>query len=501
MDIRESPPIITHRRRKVAGTGSAFKVHEELYTTERAMVAMRGHIIIVSAAGALLAAAPALVGAVPQAENDPLEARLWLDRGDEPVVQRGERVGVYYRSTEDAFVAILNIDTDGTTRLVFPRSPTENHYVRAGRDYRLIFPNSSYWRVEDRPGVGYFFILTSREPFDFSSLRFSRFGGGWDMSFVGQQVYTDPYVAVDDLVSHLIPDWEYADYALDFATYHVEQRQQYPRFLCYECHGFRPYTVWNPYAYSCTSFRVVIYDDPYYYPSSRYRGNRVVYSRPTAVGIPRYEFNERAVGEAGTPDVRTRATSGRTVEPRQRSRRDPPPTERTRPQPNGGSARQRSGSGTAGRRTSAPQAVPTTRSGRAVPRTSGSRATSSSRPSRTEPTRARQTQRVPSRAPTNPSVSRRPTARLRPPATGSRARTRGATSPTTRRQAPAQTTRPPARSSARPTATARPPSRSSGARATTAPRRPPARKPPARASSSRRSVRKPVKRPPRGGSG
>ncbi|MCH7562642.1 MAG: DUF4384 domain-containing protein [Gemmatimonadetes bacterium] len=146
---------------------------------------------------------------------DRLEARVWLDRGDEPVLRRGERVRVYYRSTEDAFVAILNIDTDGTTRLLFPRSPDENHYVRGGRDYRLIFPNSAEWHVEDRPGMGYFFIVASREPFDFSALRYSRFDGGWDMSLVGRKVYTDPYVAVDDLVARLIPDWEYADSCAD----------------------------------------------------------------------------------------------------------------------------------------------------------------------------------------------------------------------------------------------------------------------------------------------
>ncbi len=269
-------------------------VHAKSYTREGIMAAARGTIGIALAVGALMGAAPVPAGAVPQTQDDRLEARVWFDRGDEPVLRRGERVRVYYRSTEEAFVAILNIDTDGTTRLLFPRSPDENHHVRAGRDYRLMFPGGSEWHVEDRPGLGYFFIVTSREAFDFSALRYSRFDGGWDMSLVGRQVYTDPYVAVDDLVAHLIPDWEYGDYALDFATYHVGQRQPYPRFLCYECHGFRPYTVWNPYAHSCSNFRVVIYDDPYYYAAFRYRGNTVVYSRPIAPGVPRYQFKERA---------------------------------------------------------------------------------------------------------------------------------------------------------------------------------------------------------------
>ena len=33
---------------------------------------------------------------------DSLETRVWLDRGDDPVVQRGDDVRVYYRTSADA---------------------------------------------------------------------------------------------------------------------------------------------------------------------------------------------------------------------------------------------------------------------------------------------------------------------------------------------------------------------------------------------------------------
>ncbi len=36
------------------------------------------------------------------ADGSPLEARVWLDRGDQPVLQRGDRVRVYYRTSVDA---------------------------------------------------------------------------------------------------------------------------------------------------------------------------------------------------------------------------------------------------------------------------------------------------------------------------------------------------------------------------------------------------------------
>jgi hypothetical protein len=170
-------------------------------------------------------------------EEYPLEARVWLDRGHEPVLQRGEAVRVYYRVSESAFVAIFHIDTNGTTRLVFPTSPQENHFARGGRDYRVLFPGSSYWYVGDDPGMGYFFIVASPEPFSFADLRYSHYDGGWDLSFVGRQVYGDPYLAMDDYVAALIPDWEYIPYGLDavrLPTFHVLRLPRVPAVLLLE---------------------------------------------------------------------------------------------------------------------------------------------------------------------------------------------------------------------------------------------------------------------------
>jgi hypothetical protein len=258
---------------------------------------------------ASVAASLLLVGSTPAtsgAQAPELSARVWLDRGEDPVLGRGERVRLYYRTSADAFVSIFQIDTNGTVRVLFPRSPDEDHYARGGRDYRLLFPRSTWWTVEDDPGVGYFFAVASPEPFDFSSFRYSHFQGGWDLSFVGRTAYADPYVAMDEYIARLIPDWEYVPYALDFAAYHVERRYDYPRFLCYDCHGFRPYSAWNPYFFTCSTYRVVVYDDPYYYPITRYRGDRVVWVRPSNPGQPRFVFKERARGEPGTPVVASR---------------------------------------------------------------------------------------------------------------------------------------------------------------------------------------------------
>ena len=71
------------------------------------------------------AAALAAVGASAQTppEGDGLEARVWLDRADDPVLRRGEHARVYYRTSVDAFAAIFRIDTDGVISLIFPQHP------------------------------------------------------------------------------------------------------------------------------------------------------------------------------------------------------------------------------------------------------------------------------------------------------------------------------------------------------------------------------------------
>lgn len=235
-----------------------------------------------------------------------LEARVWLDRGEEPVLRRGEDVRVYYRTSEDAFAAIFRIDTDGRVHLLYPQHPDAIDVVRGRRDYRLLFPHAPAWRVTEDPGVGYYFIVASPEPLDFTSLPYDpRYG--WDLSTVGDVVYTDPYVAIDDYVARVVPGWEQVPYALDFFTYSVGETYSYPRFLCYDCHTYQRYSTWNPYDYTCSTFRVVIWDDPYFYPRYRYSGvNVVVAMRPVRASLPRYEVTRRALGDPVRPVIRPR---------------------------------------------------------------------------------------------------------------------------------------------------------------------------------------------------
>lgn len=450
------------------------------------------------ALGVVAIAAPTPLRAQDASVEGSLEARIWLDRGAEPTLHRGERVRVYYRVSADAYVAIFHIDTDGTVRLVHPRAPDEDNYVRGGRDYRLLFPRSPYWYVDEYDGKGYFFIVASSRPLDFSEFGYSYYGAGWDLTQVGRQIYRDPYVAMDDYVAALVPDWEQEGYGLDFLAYNVGQVYDYPRFMCYECHGFRTFVAWNPYRYACTNFRVVVYDDPYFYPAYRYRGDRVVFVSPLRAR-PHFAFKERAAGEASRPLVVRRPaprTSRDVAVPKEPSRATATPPAVTGTRPSGG-VRSRSSVRPPSRRPSSTSGV----GSRAEPRRRSTAAATSRTAARDRPTLERRSEvgsrtstdrgRVEGRGSTRRTPIR-PSSRVRPDARGGARAVPRAVPPALR--TPASRVRPaPARSGR---SVLKRPAASSG-RSTARPRPAPTRRPSARPSRSPASRRPVVK--PRGG--
>lgn len=239
------------------------------------------------------------------------DVELWVS-GDN-LFRRGDRARVYFRTDEDAYVTIVRIDTDGRVDILFPEDPYDDNEVRGGHTYRVYGHGHESFVINDYPGLGYIFAIASWDPFDYD--RVSR-GRQWDYHYAGGRVHRDPYVAARDFADLLLDPR--ASYSFDVAEYHVDQRVTYPRFLCYDCHAYRPYPVWNPYSHACVKFRIVVWDDPYYYPYRRYGGRRVVYVRER-VREPRYEFKELPRG--------TRPSNATLVEHRRR----PSTTDQRRP--------------------------------------------------------------------------------------------------------------------------------------------------------------------------
>lgn len=214
---------------------------------------------------------------------------VWSSHGD-GVYTRGQGVRVYFRADQDAFVTLFRVDTDGRVRVLFPRDPAEDNFVRGGQDFE-VQGNSGRdaFYVDDYAGVGYLFGVAAADPFEYSAIES---GNHWDYRTIADgRVRGDPYVALTELAERIVPEG-YADWDYDIVPYYVERQYDYPRFLCYDCHSYVSYPYWNPYWRSCVRFRIVLYDDPYYYPYRYYGGRRVVFVRPFRPQ-PRFVFKDR----------------------------------------------------------------------------------------------------------------------------------------------------------------------------------------------------------------
>jgi len=214
----------------------------------------------------------------------PVRVSIWTDR-DDPYA-RSEPADVYLSVDQPSYVAVFRVDTDGRVRVLFPREPWTDTYVRGQHQFPVSGPRGGRsFLVDDDPGVGYLFAVASTEPLDFRSI--TR-GDDWDYRLIeGGRIQGDPYVRLTDLAARLVPEGAY-DY--DIAPYYVDRRYDYPRFVCYDCHAYASYREWDPYQSACTRYRVVIRDDPEYYPY-RYGGRNVVAERPPHPG-PRFIFRD-----------------------------------------------------------------------------------------------------------------------------------------------------------------------------------------------------------------
>jgi uncharacterized protein DUF4384 len=243
--------------------------------------------------------------------HDTPGVRLWISGQD--LVRRGDRVRLFYRVERDAYVTVLRVDTDGRVRVLFPRSPMEDNYAYGGETYSVVQGgHGEAFVVDDDPGQGFLFAAASDAPFDYHALLD---GDRWDAQLtMGGRVHGDPLSTLEEMVQQTLPDG-YTDFDTHLVPYYVDQRYEYPRFVCYDCHAYTPYASWDPYYDWCPRFTLVVWRDPFYYypsywyPTWYYGGSRVVYVNPGSSDIrSRYVFKSRESSQPGI-DYRDRRRS------------------------------------------------------------------------------------------------------------------------------------------------------------------------------------------------
>jgi hypothetical protein len=256
----------------------------------------RRFISILSAA---LVAWPADVAVAQEAdERTDAYPRIAVRIGDRDVYARRDPVVVSFRTSGEGFVTVFRVDTDGRVRVLFPADPGDPNFVAADREHRV--PNPYGYRVEhafaidDYPGIGYVFAVVSLDPFDYGPMVRN---GHWEYRALGSagRITGDPYVAMSEIVELTLPAG-YGAYSFDVVPYYVGARYEYPRFVCYDCHAYHAYPVWDPYRHWCGTFKVVIYDRPLWYPATLYPATQRVVRGGVGLG-PQFVIEGRTQTE------------------------------------------------------------------------------------------------------------------------------------------------------------------------------------------------------------
>ena len=234
-----------------------------------------------------------------------------LSSSDE-IVDRGDRMRVWFGTAQNAYVIVFRVDTDGRVRMLYPERPWHDAYVRAGRMLEVknhaCDQASCAFIIDDYPGQGYVFAIASISPFEFDRIAN---GDYWDYTEIahGGRVLGDPFVSLSMLMNRILPEPAEGGASYDVSEYHVGAMYDYPRFLCYECHSFVRFPSWNPYARECSRYQIVRYDDAAYQSAIGYLPTRTVFSRPREIS-PRFVFTDRVQGAPFITDGRGRGDGG-----------------------------------------------------------------------------------------------------------------------------------------------------------------------------------------------
>jgi hypothetical protein len=274
----------------------------------------------------LLALLLSLASAVPQADgSDPITVKVNHER-----FSRGDHARVYVQTAQDGYLVVLHADPEGRVRVLFPRDPTDDAFVRGGRKQEIRGrAGRDAFMVEDVDGAGTVLATVSPDAFTFDGYVLN---GHWDYRALGQgTVKDDPLAGLLDIARHMSGDNRF-DY--DVASYVVEGGRDiaagygyghgygygygYPRF------GYAYDPFYDPFCYDrfwgCGyrgfGFGVGFGFGNSFYPRRPYR---YVFGRPFVLGRPRVVIPATSSSRGRFIPVEPRPRSGSVDAPPTRS--------------------------------------------------------------------------------------------------------------------------------------------------------------------------------------
>ncbi len=298
---------------------------------------------------ALFAAAPALAIFAPPAASaatqvaagrGQLSVDVWINKEEGGVFHSGEKMQVFFRASQDAYMLIYNIDTEGYIHLIYPFRPGDPVHVQGGETYRVPSRHDPYDLVAEGPeGVEYVVALASPVPFmdlpwylapGLSDESRDRGDAEGEDDIEDGVIVGDPFVGMERLHRRLVPRGNEDRVATADTYFYLERRVEYPRYVCADCHHR---TYWfDPYADNCNVIEIRI-DATW----ARYAPLRVGSPRPRyyyqvrATAPTRYRsWKERWSSLDGGANLRTKFVLEREV--RDRRLRDDSPRRQSPPE-------------------------------------------------------------------------------------------------------------------------------------------------------------------------
>ena len=199
-----------------------------------------------------------------------LDIELSTDRGDDAVYQPGQALEVRARASDDAYLLVYEIDSEGAVHALFPGHGNRG-YIEGRRTYVIPPTGSDVELVVEGPvGQGYIVGIASGRPFrdlpwylrpvDPQADEVGYRGERGEEEGVTQQgrIVGDPFVAMERIRRRVLEDPNEADgFGTAYVSYYVHDQVRYPRYLCYDCHRPNQWAWWDgfdPYYTSCSAF-------------------------------------------------------------------------------------------------------------------------------------------------------------------------------------------------------------------------------------------------------
>lgn len=231
--------------------------------------------------GTLALCATALAPAAAGARG--LGVEVWTDRGHEAVYQPGDGMNVEVRASDDSYLLVYEIDTEGYVRVLHPyqgRAP----FVEGGRTLTVPDPRADVELVvQQTVGQSYIVAIAALDPFRALPWYLRPHSAQAEaLGYLGEldddegitaegRIVGDPFVAMERIRRRVLadPDDDEA-FATAYTSYYVHAEVKYPRYLCYDCHRPDRWAWWDgfdPYYADCSVFRFRVNWSWYWGPS------------------------------------------------------------------------------------------------------------------------------------------------------------------------------------------------------------------------------------------